>query len=344
MRTSIHKPTLITLVAAIAVVVVTLSSMPAQSADAPTQMGCMNQWLFNGVWRVRATKVEPFMDGSQQVGWQVTESWRNGTTQEIAPGDSLLKDQVLELEDGSSIAASANNSGSMSMGVIGSHSLAQAAQFTYVQVFRAPAVNPNVKPKAVTILFDGDRLAQFKSRPQFTTHHYNYRINLGCQAGGAQAAQGGSFEIPAAQGCMNQWMSNGLWRVRATATAPYNDLGGTQVGWKISEDWTSLARQPVVAGDTNITVQQLVLGNGDTLASDAGVISSGSFGQLVGHTFAPASAFTYQQLFVQIPFDTVDKPVKLIVTFDAALEKTFVHRPQYKVNPPNFRINLECTK
>ncbi len=65
--------------------------------------GCMKQWMFNGVWRVQVTKVEPFMDGSQQVGWQVTESWRNGTRQEIAPVDSLLKDEVLELADGSSI-------------------------------------------------------------------------------------------------------------------------------------------------------------------------------------------------------------------------------------------------
>jgi hypothetical protein len=302
----------------------------------------MNQWMFNGVWRARVTKVEPFMDGSQQVGWQITESWRNGTHVEIAPGDSLLKDQVLELEDGSSIAASANNTGVMSMGVIAAHGLAQAAQFTYLQVFRAAAINPAVKPKAVTILFDGDRLAQFKSRPQFTTHQYNYRIKLDCQASGAQTAQGGSFEIPAAQGCMNQKMSNGLWRVRATAVDPYND-GSTQIGWNVTEDWTSLAKQSIAAGDTNISVQQLVLGNGDTLESDAGVISSGSFGELATHTFAPGSSFTYQQKFIQIPFNP-EKPVKLIVTFDAATEKKITYRPQYKIDPPNFRINLECTR
>jgi len=46
----------------------------------------------------------------------------------------------------------------------------------------------------------------------------------------------------------------------------------------------------------------------------------------------------------QIPFDAVDKPVKLIVTFDAATEKLAANTPQYKVNPPNFGIDLECTK
>lgn len=344
MFTSTHKPILATVMVAIAAIVASLSVMPAQSAADSTQEGCMNQWMFNGVWRVRVTKVEPFMDGSQ-VGWQVTESWRNGTTQEMSPGDSLLKDEVLELEDGSSIAASANNSGAMSMGVIASHGLAQAAQFTYVQVFRSLTLNPAVKPKAVTILFAGDRLPQFKSHAQFTTHRYNYRIKLDCQKSGAPGAQGGSFEIPAAQGCMNQSMSNGLWRVRASAIDPYSsDVGGPQIGWQVTEDWTSLAHQTIVAGDTNISVQQLVLGNGDTLESDAGVTSTGSFAELTLRTFAPGATFTYRQKFLQIPFNTVDKPVKLIVTFDSATEKKITYRPQYKVDPPNFRINLECTK
>src|ERR1700681_1112325 len=94
--------------ATLALLAFAFAGTDARSATATTAEACMNQWVFNGVWRVKATKVEPFMDGTQQVGWQVTESWRNGTTQEMAPGDSLLKDQVLALDDGSSIAASAN--------------------------------------------------------------------------------------------------------------------------------------------------------------------------------------------------------------------------------------------
>ncbi len=341
MRHFVFKPAL-TLAVVLALAAIASMGSTSVGATAPRE-GCMDQWMFNGVWRVKVTKVDPFMDGSQQVGWQITESWRNGTNQEISPGDSLLKDEVLGFEDGSSISAAASTSGTMSMGVVGAHGLAQAAQFTYVQVFRAAALNPAVKPKTLTILFDGDRLAQFKSKPQFTTPQYNYRVKLDCQASGAQSAQGGSFEIPAVQGCMNQWMSNGLWRVRATAVAPNNGGGDTQIGWTVTQEWTSLAHQSIAAGDTMIGVQQLVLGNGDTLESDAGVTSSGSFGQLTLHTFAPGSSLTYQQQFIQIPFSPV-KPVKLIVTFDAAKEKLITYRPQYKVNPPNFRINLECTK
>ncbi len=329
--------------AAFALLAFALVSTEVRGATAATTDGCMNQWVFNGVWRVKVTKVEPYMDGSQQIGWQVTESWRNGTSVEISPGDSVLKDQVLTLADGSSIKASDNDSNTMSMGAIASHSLSQAAQFTYAQVFRAAALNPTVKPNALTILFDGGRLATFTSKPQFTTARYNFHFKLDCTASGTQSAQGGSFEIPAVQGCMNRWMSNGVWRMRVTATEPYNNGGGPQTGWKVTEDWTSLVHQSIAAGDTNVSIQQLVLGNGDTLTSDAGVSTSGSFGELAQHTFAPGSSFTYQQLFVQIPFNTVDKPVKLIATFDAVTEKKLTNRPQYKVSPPNFRINFECS-
>ncbi len=341
MRYHVAKPT----IATVALLLFAFAALPLRSVgDATTREGCMNQWLFNGIWRVRATKVEPLMDGSQQVGWQVTEAWRNGTTQEMAPSDSLLKDQALELADGSSITASSNNTGGMSMGLVAYHQIAPSAQFLYVQKFRAAALNRDVQPKGLTITFDGARLAQFKGKPHFTTSDYNYRIKLDCQASGAQAAQGGSFEIAATQGCMNQWMSNGVWRMRATAIAPANDLGGAQVGWKIAEEWSSLAHQPVAPGDTNITDQQLVLTSGNTISSSSGVVSSGSFAQLAGHTFAPGSSFTYQQEFRNIPFDVSDKPAKVIVTFDAAKEKLAAKKPQYKAIPPNFRIGLTCSK
>jgi hypothetical protein len=318
----------------------------AAGADATTQEGCLTQWMFNGIWRVQATKVEPLMDGAAQVGWKVTEIWRNGTSQEISPGDSLLKDQVLGLADGSSIAASTTNLNTMSMGVVASHTFAQAAQFTYVQEFRSAAINPAVKPKTLTITFDGNRLPQFTSKPQFSTHKYNYLIKLDCQATGAQAAQGGIYEIKAVSGCLNQWMSNGVWRMRVTAIGPdnNNDPSGPQIGWMVTEDWVSLVNRPIAPGDTNVTDQQIVLTSSDTIASSNSAGTQMNFGQLVNRTFAPGSSFTYQQRFRQANLNFSDKPVKLIVTFDAVKEKTYTHAPQYTANPPNFRISFDCTK
>ena len=336
------------LAAAAGVALIALDIAQSSLAAGPTiSEGCMDQWMFNGIWRVQATKVEPLMDGLQQVGWQVTEVWRNGTSQEIAPGDSLTKPQVLELSDGTKLSTDDSSRAHMSQGQIDTHTFPAAAQFTYVQEFRPPHGYPDAanKPKALAISFDGAKLPQFKARPQFTSGHYDYRIKLDCTASATTAAgQGGSFEIPAKAGCMNQWMSNGLWRMRATAIEPYNNSGGTQLGWNITQEWTSEASQPIAPGDTNITDQQLVLASGNTMPSSAGVNTSASFGQLALHSFAPGSSFTYKQTFIQLPLDATDKPAKLIVTFDAAKEKLFTHRPQYTVNPPNFRIDLTCTK
>src|ERR1700682_4367537 len=137
-----------------------LTAGSAGLADANSREGCMNQWLFNGVWRVEVTKVEPYMNAGQQTGWQVTEVWRNGSTQELSPFDSVLKDETLELSNGS-VQASATNTGSMSMNGVSGHSFAPAAQFTYTQVFVALSLDPSNKPKAVDIVFDEAKLATF---------------------------------------------------------------------------------------------------------------------------------------------------------------------------------------
>jgi hypothetical protein len=313
--------------------------------DAISKEGCLNQWLFNGVWRVQVTKVEPFMDGTAQVGWQVTEVWRNGTSQEIAPADSLLQDQKLELKDGS-LLASATTTTSMSLSAIASHSFQAAAQFTHVQIFRGANLDQTNMPQALDIMFDAAKLSQFHSRPQFSTHQYNFRFKLDCTASGAAAqAQGGSTQVAAVPGCMNQWLSNGVWRVRATAVAADtgNDNSGPQIGWMITEDWVSLVTRPIAPGDTNMTDQQLTLAGGNTIASSNSAGTTMNMAQLGSHTFPPAGSFTYQQRFRQAPFDASDKPVRLLFTFNAKAQNQNPNAPHYK-SPADLRIDLTCTK
>src|SRR5579863_2033187 len=131
----------------------------ASLGDANSREGCMNQWLFNGVWRVRITAVEPYMNGNQQQGWQVTEVWRNGTSQGLSPFDSQLKDQRLELQNG---AITATQLG------VAFNTFAPAGEFTYKQVFLASNLSADAsnKPKGLKIMFDGAMLAQQKSKPQ----------------------------------------------------------------------------------------------------------------------------------------------------------------------------------
>jgi hypothetical protein len=305
----------------------------------------MDQWLFNGVWRVQVRKVDPQMDGATQVGWQVTEVWRNGTSREVSPGDTLELPQVLELKNGSKISTADTTTGTLSNGVVASHDFPASGQFTYVQIFRAPgAFDPAVKPAAVDVAFDAAKESQYRSQPHFTTNRSDFRFKLDCQATGAAAnAAGGSSEIPGAQGCMKQTMSNGIWQMRATAIGP-DSPDGTQIGWAVTEQWTNQTKRRLTPSDTAVGDQQLVFESGNTVAATNSTVASLVMQKLTFNDFAPGASFTYVQLFRPTGFDATDKPVKLIVTFDASAEKQRTTLPQYTSNPPNFRISLGCSK
>jgi len=330
----------------VAIAVAAIASTRGAVADAATsQTGCMNQWLFNGLWRAEVTKIAPHMDGATQTGWEVTEVWRNGATRELSPGDSQLVNQELELNTGS-ILATATMGGGLSMNAVAFHEFAPAAEFTYTQVFVAQNVDPNNKPKAVDVMFDGAKLAAFTRQPQFTTHRYNYHFNLGCVATGAAAqAQGGSTQIAAFEGCSNQWLSNGVWKMRATGVAPdnNNDPSSPQIGWLVTEDWVNLTGKTVAPWDTFTTDQYLITAGGSNVASSNGVSTGLTMQKLTMHEFASGEKFTYQQNFRWAGFSAGDKPTRLLVTFDAVSQNKRVNGPHFKM-PGNFRINFECSK
>jgi hypothetical protein len=275
----------------------------------------------------------------------VTEVWRNGTTQEVSPSDSMLHDQLLTLDSGS-IAASATDSGAMSMQAVQFHTFAPAGQFTYTQVFIAPNVDPSDKPKTVDITFDAAKLATMRSKPQFTTSHYDFHFKLDCVATGAAAqAQGGSTQIAAVEGCMNQWVGNGIFKMRATAVAPdnNNDPTSPQIGWMISEDWVNVSSRPLAPYDVDFTDQFLATAHGNDVSANNGAGTSMNQQQLVFRTFNAGTSFTYQQRFRWAQLDPTDKPTRLLVIFDAAKESERTGWPHFKT-PANFRINFGCSK
>ena len=310
----------------------------------------MNQWLFNGVWRTKVTKVEPMMDGAKQVGWQVTQSWRNGVSRELAPADSLMKDEQLQLSTGTLTAEGHRQEG------LAFNTLAPSGEYSYTQTFFGPnnTVDPADKPRALEISFDGAKLATM-NKPHFTSKQYNFHYDLNCVASGAAAqAQGGSTQLAATQGCMNQWMSNGVWKMRVLSVGP-NPLGATannQYGWRIKQEWVNVTHGKVYPGGlpdvgnhvapTNVSDEFLATksGNNGSSFNMAGGFALGAR----NIPFLPGEPYVFEQLIVWSPFDAADTPTRLLVTFDTTTQskvKLSIPVPRYRM-PANFRINLTC--
>jgi len=342
MRHILVGRTLLALAATLALTLSVGAHGAGAAAAGTSRNGCKDQWLFNGVWRAEVTKIAPHMDDGKQTGWEVTEVWRNGTTQELAPVNSSIMDETLELTSGK-IAASSTTRGTLSFQTVAYHEFAQAAELTYTQIFLDLNLDPNDKPKAVDITFDGDTLATHTAQPQFSTRQYDFHFDLNCVATGAAAqAQGGSNQINAIVGCRNQWLSNGLWKVRARAVSPDDLEGGPQIGWLVAEDWIALVKSGS-PGDTGILDQFLITTSGDDVASSNSTVATLTWQKLAYHAFAPGGGYSYSQNFRWSPFDPTDKPVRLLVTFDKTAQNKRDGVPHYK-GLADFRIDLTCTK
>ncbi len=50
--------------------------------------GCMNEWLFNGIWRLRVTRVQRVQDSDYGEGWGVTVEIKNGASQTLEMADA----------------------------------------------------------------------------------------------------------------------------------------------------------------------------------------------------------------------------------------------------------------
>jgi hypothetical protein len=326
-------------------------------AEAASRQGCMNQWLFNGVWRVRVTAVEPSMNGGQQQGWQVTEVWRNGTAQELAPSDSVLTNQKLELQNGA-ITANETTGGTLSLQSVTFNNFPPAGEFTYKQVFVAPNLqaDPSNKPQGLLITFNGAQLAQMKSKPQFSTSQYNFHFRLGCVATGAAAnAEGGSNQLAARPGCLNEWMSNGVWKVRVTALDTYPvvlNKPQDQIGWLVTQTWVNASGRGIVPrgfcdqcpkfAGTGVTDEYLATQGGKS-GSSANAVGGLKIYSKPGYDWHPGEAWTFQQFFSWGNFDPTDKPVRLLVTFDDKTQNATPGVPHYR-KPADFRIDLTCSK
>jgi hypothetical protein len=158
------------------------------STQASAQSGCMNQWMFNGVWRVRVTNVSYAPAGDKPNAWNVTMQWGNGTSYAgITPAvDTLKQDMVLALANGDTLAPGDTTSGALNQQQLDYHSFPASGQFTYTQSFyENQTLDQSNKPAKLLITFDVAKYRQYHPGKDAKfwrqkTPGYNYRIDLTC--------------------------------------------------------------------------------------------------------------------------------------------------------------------
>lgn len=157
------------------------------STQVSAQDGCMNQWMFNGVWRVRVTNVAFVPKGDKANGWDVTMQWANGTKYpNVSPADTLKQELVLALKNGDTLTANDSSVGTLTEQTLDVHSFPASGQFTYTQHFLSgDTLDENNKPAKLLITFDVPKYRQMHAGSPMKfwtakTTGYNYRINLNC--------------------------------------------------------------------------------------------------------------------------------------------------------------------
>ncbi len=148
---------------------------------------------------------------------------------------------------------------------------------------------------------------------------------------GAPVVQGGANQNAAVEGCMNEWLFNGLWRFRVLGVQPSTD----PPGWKATVEVRNGSKSDGLAlAGTGWGGMRIILSDGNPVEvlSDAVDVRDQPFLQGAGKTLT--LAFPSEE--------TAKTPSKLFLLLDPrGLAGTNL---RYSVPDPSFRVRLDCRK
>ncbi len=156
------------------------------------------------------------------------------------------------------------------------------------------------------------------------------------QAAKTERAAGGAQQMKAAEGCMNTWLFNGVWRLRVKSVVPITD--GSWAGFGVNAEFRNGTRKTIELGNTGVqgrgTGVQLIMDDGNALTLNdldyqnlgyKDVVQGGTASWQLKYHFASGA-------------NTSAKPAKFIVEIDPH-QSTKAH---YTLHDPSFRVNLTC--
>lgn len=147
-------------------------------------------------------------------------------------------------------------------------------------------------------------------------------------------AAGGANQRVSVEGCMNEWLFDGVWRVRVTSAAP----DGTDVTLEV-RNGTKDTLSPPDSGFAKINGQGIDLAFTDGSVQNLDIQAT-NYRDEIGYKKLAPGAGTTTKLRFAAPSSAGAKPAKLLIAVDPHYN-SYVH---YSVKDPSFRINLACTK
>ncbi len=155
-------------------------------------------------------------------------------------------------------------------------------------------------------------------------------------------AHGGSHQLNALQGCMNQWLFNGIWRIRVLRVAPITRTSSDLPGYGVTIEVRNGAQKSTVLVATGVRNPiNLILDDGSPL--DFYTPDNLQWSTLYNETLPPSAGFTYTLNFsYDVKPQTVGKPQKLLIEIDPG--SVWQGQPHYTTSQPSLRIDLTCNR
>jgi len=159
------------------------------------------------------------------------------------------------------------------------------------------------------------------------------------------AAAGGANERPSLSGCRNEWLFNGVWRVRIGDVTRISKDGSTP-GWGVNievRNGTRATLLPTDAGwDGNGQGVQVAFADASTVSVDPYDVQKLTF-----NSFPQGGSFIYQLKFYAPDASAGQRqPTKLLIEIDpkGIGDSTRAKGVSFTVPSPSLRVDLTCAR